>query len=179
MTPKDDFLPPDYKQPKTSGGYLKFEKGETKFRVLSKPVMGWLDWDNKKPVRFRMPDKPARPIDPEQGIKHFWAFVVWDYKDNEIKILEITQSSIQSAISALAKDDDWGSPFDYDIKITKSGENLETKYVVSPVPHKPISEEIKQAFKEKPVNLEALFTNDDPYAAVPVADNADGDDLPF
>jgi len=174
----NDFLPEGYEQPKTGGNYLKFEKGENRFRILSKPIVGWLDWDNNnKPLRFRMPDKP-KPINPKKAVKHFWAFVVWDYKSESIKVLEITQSSIQSAITGLTRDGDWGSPFGYDIKVNKTGEGLDTEYTINPVPHKEVSAEIKAAFAAKRVELERLFDNEDPFAveAVPVGDD---DDLPF
>ncbi len=179
MTPNNnDFLPQDYSQPKTRGNYLKIERGETRFRILSKAITGWLDWDDKKPIRFRMENKPVKPIDPEQAIKHFWAFVVWDYKDNAIKVLEITQTSVQNAIKALVDDNDWGNPFGYDIKITKSGEKMETKYVVSPAPHKPISEEMKEALRNTPVNLDALYSGGDPFAGGGEQEEV-GEQLPF
>lgn len=174
-----DFLPSDYQQPKSgSANYMKFEDGENRFRILSKPIVGWEDWDDKKPIRFRMNEKPAKPINPDKKIKHFWAFLVWDYKDKAIKILEITQASIQSAITSLTKDDDWGSPFEYDIKVNKSGQSLDTEYVVNPVPHKPITEEIKSAQAAKPVRLEALFEGEDPFD-VPAKEAGESDDLPF
>ena len=39
-----------------------------------------------------------------------------------------------------------------------------TEYSVTAVPHKELTEEIVQAKKEKPVYLEALFVNGDPFA---------------
>lgn len=177
MENNNNFLPDTYDVPKTSSGYMKLQKGENKFRILSKPVIGWEDWEDKKPIRFRMDNKPTKPIDPQKKVKHFWAFVVWDYADSKIKILEITQSSIQSKIQSLSKDEDWGSPFAYDIKVNRTGDGLETEYDTNPVPHKGVPSEAKEAFQKTPVNLEALFENEDPFDTnnepVPV------DDLPF
>src|SRR5882762_7034587 len=119
----DAFLPDGYNVPKGDSSYLKLQTGENKFRILSKPIIGWVDWKDKKPYRFTMDKKPAAPFDPKQGIKHFWAFVVFDYVGKKISILEITQAGVQSAIKTLTSDADWGSPFDYDIKVTKSGTN--------------------------------------------------------
>lgn len=171
-----DFLPQDYEAPKNGGNYLKFKDGETRFRILSKPVIGWLDWEDKKPLRFRMNEKPAKPVDPKKAIKHFWALVVWDYSENKIKVLEITQSSIQSAIQSLTKDEDWGSPFEYDIKVNRTGQDLETKYTVNPVPHKKMAKEITEALVSTPVNLQALFENEDPFA---ITEKTVPSDLPF
>ena len=162
METNNDFLPSNYVQPSNGGGYFKFEKGENRFRILSKPVIGWIDWDNKKSIRSQMANKP-QPIDPTKAVKHFWAFVIWDSKSNAIKILEITQSGIQASIAALSKDADWGSPFGYDIKIVKAGEGMETTYTVNPVPHKPITPEIKEMLSKKPIDLNKLFEGADPF----------------
>jgi hypothetical protein len=157
------FLPTNYEQPRTGGNYMKFQKGENKFRILSKPILGFEDWKDNKPLRFRMDSKPLKPIDPKKSIKHFWAMIVWNYQDSQIQILEITQSTIQSAIRNLAADEDWGSPFNYDIKVTRKGEGMETEYSVIASPKKPVTDEIKEALLNKPVNLEALFEGEDPF----------------
>jgi len=159
----NDFLPQDYVAPQGNINYFKFEKGENRFRILSRPIIGWLDWDNKKPLRFRMDAKPSKPIDATKAIKHFWAFVVHDTKTNSIKILEITQSSIQGAIASLSKDADWGAPYGYDIKVIKTGDGMETEYAVNPVPHKPVTQEVKDLLASKPVDLEKLYEGADPF----------------
>lgn len=159
------FLPEDYEAPSASGNYMKFAQGENKIRILSQPILGWEDWTaDKKPVRFRYKNKPAQPIDPARPVKHFWAMIVWNYKEERIQILQITQASIRGAIEALSENEDWGAPYFYDIKITKKGEKVETEYNVAPVPHKPTSEAIRKAFHDRPINLEALFDNADPFA---------------
>lgn len=171
------FLPEGYEQPKGSSNYLKLEKGENKFRILSKPIVGWIDWKDNKPMRFRMNEKPAKPVDAKKPIKHFWAFIVWDYKTNQVKILELTQSSIQSAITSLIKDEDWGSPYSYDIKVIRTGDSMETVYQVNPVPHKALANEIVVEYNSKPCNLEALYTGEDPWAATEVVTPLE--DMPF
>jgi hypothetical protein len=78
--------------------------------------------------------------------------------------MQITQATIRSSLESLSKDADWGSPFEYDIKINKKGEKMETEYTVNPAPHKPVSQEILKAFKDRPIQLEALFQSLDPFA---------------
>lgn len=157
-----DFLPDDYEAPEGGGNFMKLQDGENKIRILSKPVVGWLDWKDKKPYRFTMKNKPDKPM--EKGpIKHFWAFVVWNYNAEAIQILEITQQTIQGAITALSKDEDWGAPFAYDLKISKKGKDLDTKYTVTPAPKKPIPDAISKAGLEKPCYLEAIFSGQDPW----------------
>lgn len=162
------FLPEDYEPPVTSGNYMKIQTGENKIRILSAPVLGWEDWTlDKKPVRFAYDQKPSKPIDPTRPIKHFWAMIVWNYKEERIQIMHITQSTIRSAIASLSENEDWGAPFFYDIKITKKGEKVDTEYSVIPSPKKMVAESIRQAFHAKPCSLEALFTNSDPFGSNP------------
>lgn len=160
-----NFLPEDYEVPKRSNFYMKLKKDENRFRVLSTPIIGWEDWKDKKPVRYRNDEKPERSIDPNKPMKHFWAFLVYNYVDREIQILQITQASIMRAIQSLRNDkEDWGEPFYYDIKIVRSGEGMETKYQVNPVSKKPLDQSIIDLFFENPCNLEALYTSEDPFS---------------
>lgn len=168
----NDFLPPDYEQPKGASPYMKFTEGENRFRILSKPIIGWEDWaEDKKPVRFPMNEKPERPINPKKAIKHFWAMIVWNYQTQQVQVLEITQSTVQSAINNLIKDAEWGAPYFYDLKVTRTGEGMDTEYSVAPSPHKPVSTEVMQAFADKPCRLEKLFAGGDPF------DTTQGDEL--
>ena len=167
-----DFLPADYEAPTGQSNYMKLHQGENRFRVLSRPIMGLLAWKDKTPHRFHTTGEVSG--DFEGTPKHFWAFAVWNVKDESVQVLEITQSSIQNAITNLSRDPDWGSPFEYDIKIIRKGEGLETEYSIQPAPKSPVTAVAKQALIKKPVNLEALYTGDDPF-------ETDGakDDLPY
>jgi len=160
-----DFLPQAYEVPQSAGGYMKFQQGENKFRILSKPIIGWLDWKDKVPHRFGFKNKPEKPLG-DQPIRHFWAMVVFDYSDQAVKILEITQATIQKAIEELAKNEDWGSPHEYDLKVTKKGQDKQTEYSVMPSPKKPLADNIKQAGLDRPINLDALFKSGDPFNIV-------------
>jgi hypothetical protein len=159
-----NFLPENYTTPKTSNSYMKLQDGENKFRILSSPIIGWEDWLDKKPVRFRFNEKPLKSLDPKKPVKHFWAFVVWNHLEEKIQILHVTQATIRNSIENLCKDSDWGAPYFYDIKILKKGEGVDTEYMVNPLPHKPLDPSIKAAFMEKRCNLEAIFDNEDPFA---------------
>ncbi len=169
----NDFLPDNYEIPKGPSNYTKLETGDTKLRILSKPIIGWSYWDKDvKPVRIQGVTEPpiAKSLINKdkygnQPIKHFWAMVVYNYNVKQIQILEITQSSILSSLKDLATNPDWGSLFLYDITINKSGTGKETTYSVIPVPPKPVSEEVKAAFKAKPANLLAMFAGNDPFAS--------------
>lgn len=159
----NSFLPDDYKLPKGDSAYLKFQEGENKFRILSAPILGFEDWENKKPVRFRMDNKPKQSIDPSKPVKHFWAMICWDYSSGSIKIVQITQATIQKTIQTLQADPDWGSPVEYDLKVTKKTVGDRTEYNVTPSPKKPITQEMIDAFARKKCDLEMLFDGLDPF----------------
>ncbi len=161
---KFTFLPQDYKAPSGSNFYMKLQDGENKFRILSQPILGWEDWHEKKPIRFRFDDKPTKPFDPKKPVKHFWSMIVWNHTEEEIQILHLTQASIRASIEALCNDSDWGAPYFYDLKIIRKGEGLETEYMVNPLPHKKLSPHIIERFHERPINLDAMFDNQDPFS---------------
>lgn len=150
--------------------YLRFEAGDTKFRIISKPLMGWIVWEEdedetRKPVRSSIedgePDAPSK--DPKDKPKKFMTVVVIDREDGEVKVLEITQQSVIKGINAYAKNPDWGNPFSYDITVTKKGEGKKTRYGVQPSPKKALDKEAIKAANAKPCNLDALFTGENPW----------------
>lgn len=161
---------------------MKLEDGVNKLRVLSNAVVGWEYWNRDgKPVRLRekpdeLPEDVRRdPSGKPEAIKHFWAFAVWNYKDERVQILEVTQTSIQGALEDLVLNADWGDPTGYDLTITKRGQKLDTKYTVQPSPHKAVPEDAHKAYREARVNLEALFDGNDPFAT---ASGSQGGDVP-
>lgn len=160
------FLPDNYEAPKSpNSSYMKLQEGENRIRILTKPILGWEDWTmDKKPLRFRYDNKPAKPIDAKKPVKHFWAFVVWNYNEEQIQILQVSQATIRKSLEKLCNDTDWGAPYFYDIKINKEGEGKETEYSVNPVPSKPLAPQIVEMFHEKPCYLEALYDNQDPFS---------------
>lgn len=147
--------------------YMKLEKGKNKFRIISKPITGWIDWiedgDKKKPMRTTLADGEPEASDEDNKPKKFVTFVVIDMKDELVKILELTQQSVIKAIRALSNNPDWGNPFSYDINVEKTGEGMKTKYSVQPSPKKSLSKELINEAAEKPCNLEALFENENPW----------------
>lgn len=162
----DEFFPSeDYKVPVTSDYLNKFPQGDTTFRVLSSAVVGW-EYFNKdnKPVRSKEQFESMPDIKKDGSQKHFWSFVVWNCEAERIQIMEITQKSVMTAIKALIDNKKWGSPKGYDITITRKGSTMnDTEYSVVPNPASEVSAEIKTAYEKRPVNLEALFTGDDPF----------------
>lgn len=159
------FLPEDYESPcSASENYMKIQNGENKLRILSAPILGFEEWVDNKPLRYRMNNKPLAPKDPKCVIRHFFSMVVWNYQEERIQILNLTQATLRKKLEILSKDEDWQQPYFYDIKIIKSGEGKETKYDINPLPHKSVRQDIINAFHAKPCYLEALFDSQDPFA---------------
>lgn len=169
-----EFLPDGYEPPKGSSGYMKFEKGVNKFLILGSALVGWEYWSlEDKPVRVaELPEHNPADIrvgddgQPEK-IKHFWAFPVWNYEDERVQVLELTQSTIRREISALVDNDEWGTPvLTYAITVSREGEKLTTKYTVTPSPAKDIPVEILDAWKEaqdKGFDVSRLMDGGNPF----------------
>lgn len=163
----DTFLPEDYIAPST--GYMKLLDGDNIFRVLSSAVTGYEYWTTEKqPIRSKVSftETPNIKIGKDgkpEPIKHFWAFIVWNYATKAVEILEITQKGIRGSIQNLVSDEDWGNPKNYDIKVKKTGAGMDTEYAISPKPQKEVAPEVLTALAEKPINLEALFTGGNPF----------------
>lgn len=163
-----DFLDPNYKVPEKPSPYMKFHQGENRFRILSKAITGYEGWTQAtggKPIRKRPGVTfTTNEVDPST-IKHFWAFFVWNFELSKVQVLQLTQTSLMKPIASLTKNKAWGDPTKYTIIVDKSGEKLETEYVVNPEPPTALDEEATKAWeaiKDK-VNLEALYDAGDPF----------------
>lgn len=163
---QDEFFPTeDYKIPETSN-YMKFAEGENPFRVLSSAVIGYeyFTKDNK-PVRSKeVFETTPSDIKKDGVIKHFWAFVVWNYSAKRVQILELTQKGIMKTMQAYIKNPKWGNPREYDFIVSRTGSGLDTEYATSVNPKEKISEDVFEVSENTKVNLEALFTGADPFA---------------
>ena len=157
-----EFLPENYTPPQQGGHYLKLQQGVTVLRILSRPIVGWEMWHNGHPKRYPSDQKPEAT---EESIpKEFWSMIVWNKEAAKVQIWHVTQNSVKKQLMALVQDPDWGSPHQYDIKVTRAGQQLKTTYDVTPTPKSALSEDVKTAFKESGIWLDALYTNDDPFA---------------
>lgn len=165
------FIPENFEVPTGGSNYTKLEEGETRIRILSqKAIFGYEVWSNKKPYRYKSQSAidvtPDKNLDGSDGkVRRFLAFIVWNYNTESVEACSITQSSVMTAIDQLSNDPDFGDPTGYDIKITKKGKGMETKYTVIAVPPKPVAEEIKKAYAAKPGKLENLFASLDVFMA--------------
>ena len=174
------FLPTDYREPVISK-YTKFQEGENKIRILSEAITGWVYWItvNGKRVPKRVTLDQTIPTteleeNPKTGEvdmpKVFWAFSVFNYQDNAVQVLELTQKTIRDAIKALNSNPKWGDPKQYDLSITQVKIKDKTSYNTQADPKEDLDPEIVKRAKATPINLNALYWNEakktggDPFA---------------
>lgn len=157
------FLPVNYEVPVSPSNYTKFEAGENRLRILASPIIGY-EWWTEDDAGTRKPVRVPMNVEHPSDAKHFWAMPVWNYKHGRVQILEITQKSIQESLRTFAAGLEWGSPLHYDVSIIRQGEGRDTKYQVIPTPHSQIKPEVKVAYQQTAVNLDALFEGKDPFA---------------
>lgn len=182
------FLPDGYKVPQSSGKYLKLRQGENRFRILSSAIVGYVGWNEdggkRTPIRKRVGQAfSTTEVDPDT-IKHFWAFFVWNFNEKRVQVFEVTQKKIMGPIAALTRNTNWGDPKGYNIVVDRSGEGLDTEYVVNPEPPQPLPEEAVKSWQEVEgkATLEALFSNGDPFGDEPKHDTNEeikAADIPF
>lgn len=177
--PNNGFIESDYKVPSTSG-YMKFQEGENTFRILGsfldKTAIRGLEYWTTDTEGKRHPNRltegvpvPVEELEenPQTGEmeipKYFWAMPVWNYAEKKIQILELSQKTIINAVRNLASNAKWGNPIEYDICVTRSKENGKTTYTVMPEPKEKVAQEVIDTLAKTPINIQALFTGDDPF----------------
>lgn len=161
------------------GNYMKFEDGQNRIRILEKPITGYVYWEDAEGnlvPKNEMAGKGGKPVrvkswegltNAQRGaMKGFAAMVVWNYQAERIQILEIKQVGIMNALEALSLSKSWGDITTFDIVITKTRTGInptDVEYSVMPEPKEPVSKEIKEAYKEAHIDLEALYRGEDPF----------------
>ena len=190
------FLPNNIKAPAEGGGgssgnYFRFSQGENKFRIIGasddKPTpgfihgtLGWAVVDGKKrPIRWA--EGAQAPQAFEDKPRAFYAFVVYNYNEQKVQILEMTQVKLQAELLQLANDEDWGDCRKYDISVVRNGEGLDTTYAMNPKPIKKMDEDIRAIAKAelKRINLPALFDGEDPFAEFVPPAAEEEDEAPY
>jgi hypothetical protein len=174
-----------YSKPTNQNRYLQKIENGTVIRFLEAPVFGWKDiafvknaegksekvtesyWKYEptapKPQILERLDvldlngKPRRP-------KHFWGCLIYNYNDKAIQYWELDKSGIMDDIIAIDKDWDL---LNTDLKLSKEGEKMDTKYKVTNLPpstSRAFPENIKELLSALNPDLNRIFTNGgDPF----------------
>jgi hypothetical protein len=170
------FIPEGFASSETDAKtrYFKPTKNETsKIRIVCEnPIAGFVQWTKEnKPVRWdRDAQPPTKDWRPDERPRKFLGVVIWNYETESLQIWEITQRTIIDVLDNLSKDEDFGHPGNYDLKITRRGEGLETTYQTQAVKTEFPSVAMKE-MESTPIILEALFDGTDPFADPVVVSN--------
>jgi len=156
-----------------SSRYLNLSKleGERRFRFVGEGITGFSAWNtDNKPVRWEVkPSEIPENIKPDMNgsrdAKRFIAGIIWDYEEEDFKILEITQTTLIKAVAKYRVDEDYGDLAGYDLKVTREKKGDKTTYTLVPSPPKALKPEIVKAAEKLECNLHALFEGKDPWAA--------------
>jgi hypothetical protein len=171
-----DFLPQGYVAPVSSGGYTKLKAGKNRFRILSAPLLVWIEWRDGKPFRhqYTTPDaKPPKGAGAKDSVNFAWAMIVWNYDTEKIEIFELDKVGCRTTLEGYATNPKWGHPKEYDIIIEKTGSGQEnTKYTLTVDPKEPVADHIVDAYTETPIDLnQLLIANGNPFLSKESAAN--------
>jgi len=171
----NSFLPAGISVPASEGGaYTKFAGTETRLRSMSPPIQGWEYWTtDDKAVRSatEIKGRPANMREKNkfgeaERVQGFWAMIVWNYTSGRIEVWQCKQVTLLRALHDLIKDEDWGDPRAYDLKVKKT-QGDKVSYTLTAVPKQPMSAEIKAAFKATPIDRGALLTGGTVFLTAP------------
>lgn len=164
-----------------SNQFAKLQDGKNKFRILSDVIVGWEGWKDRKP--FRHPGAECKiddnQVDLNQSGKpnknYFWAMVVWNYSENRVQTLQLTQKTIMNPLYDLEQNSDWGDLKNYDIEINKKKDGDKTSYSVLGIPPRALSKDIKEAYEASTFDLNKLFDGEYPAPVdkLPIAETKD------
>lgn len=166
MSTENPFLDENYEVPVSGGGFTKLEPGENRLRILSSPLLMWLEWRDGKPTRHAfkgLDSKPKKGEGQKDSVKHAWGLIVWNYKTESIEVLELDKQDLISTLTNHSKDKDWGHPKNYDVVFTKKGTGMDTSYTMVAKPHTQPGENIYDAYAETPIDLSKLLTGESPF----------------
>lgn len=168
----------DYSIPKSPSMYMKFEESEdgTEFMPLASAITGYEYWNvDNKPVRSaeafdEIPEDIKKKDGKPEPIKHFWAFPVWDFADKKVKVLQITQKTIMTAIRDYTRNAKWGSPImKYSFTVKRDDSSDITRYTTMANPSDPtIDYAITEAWEQAVQNgfdITRLYEGGDPFTA--------------
>ena len=177
----------------SGGGYLNASSiedgGSARFAILSEaPLEGIEIWFNKagggmtKRITPEWPDTEllaqlekqvggsVTERDGRKAIKPCSAFAIYDYEAEAVRVFSSNQKSLLAELARLFSDEDYSDLSEWDVKVTRTGKELDTRYHASMVPTKrsntKVAQSVINAWDEACSNgfdLEALYDGGNPF----------------
>ena len=153
------FLTNNYEREAASSQYLKLAPNTSAtIRIVSKSIAGYQVFLDGKPIRWTVEgEMPKKAYAADDKVRPFAAFTVWHVEDSQFKIYSCTTRSVLQEIANLSEVE--GDPTSYDLKITRKGAGLDTKYYVR-VDNKEVFDldmcELAQKFNDR-LDMSQLF----------------------
>jgi hypothetical protein len=167
----------NYIQPKTATKYFKLNDGNNLIRILSKKnevisyFKEYVDAKNDKGEDVKKAICHLDNGDGRQpaGTKRVWAMAVYNHDADLVQVAEFTQKSVQDFLLNIARGkikNDWTK---FDIQITKTGTQLETKYsfVTGDTGELPEATQKMCTGELQKINLQAMEKAEDPFEQNP------------
>lgn len=136
---------------KSNVDFIKLASGDNKMRVVGKPSMINLHWENDltgKNKKVICPGAGCPICKAGKAPQTRYQVQIIDRVDGKVKVLE-QGTQVFNAIKAYAMDEEYGDPTKYDINIKKSGSGRDTKYTVMASPNKrPLTDDEQKAVSE-------------------------------
>lgn len=162
------------------GLYLKLKDGETvKLRIASEPAIFETEAER---------DDPDNPGQKKTVITTRYGWLVWNQETKTAQIMQQSATFFKN-LAALAQDEEWGDPTGYDIKISREGTELDTKYSIVPSANRePLDSEAREVLKNidlleklkaSPFSQRVMWLSeyDQQAASAPTEHSQDVDDL--
>ena len=182
--------------PQTSSDFMKLQLWENRFRIMSNPIVWYATWvqEEGKPKPLRSKEKlKEEPSNINIGQywkqfnKYFRAFVVWDYREECFKFLDLNKQGVLSDMENQFTIEWKEDPRMYDISITKSWSGTDTEYKLWVKDNKEVTADIKNLWKELAPHIDMDKHYEWGYVLKDAIEARDGwavapaawDDLPF
>lgn len=168
----------NYIEPAKETNYLKFtEEKSYLFRILTpktEVITYFLEFIEPEPKKFKKivykdNGDGISPVgmntDPTKQPKLTWCMLIWNRDAQKVQIWEVTQKTIRSYLHSIVSGkikNDWTK---FDIQITKTGKEKETKYNFINGDNEDLTEEEKNQINKElsGIRLQAMEEGKDPF----------------
>lgn len=180
------FLPAGYEAP-ASGGFTKFEAGETRLRILGPALLLWVVWEGGKSRRMPyicpdgkiIPKPPVNKQSEKDGAGHVWGLKVYNYNTDQMEVCELNSQKCIADLTRYFGDPDYGNPINYDVVVTKTVKGDKTTYSTTPKPPKPVDQKVIDAYEATPIDLsQLLVVGGNPFSATSAGSQASTQQAP-